>query len=531
MKKSIYFLAAVAVIAACSKTDAPEAVVDTPETFVGTPISSLTVSSAPVAKTSTDANLQVLWTAGDQIAVYGNKREAQEEATPFTITGSGGNNTATFTGDPVDCAEYGVAVYPYVTPKQNSDNEYRIMSKSGVAYTWVSRDQYYVPNSIPDSSLVMASRFDPTAGSITFTPLASVLEVKLYGTVSIKKIKVEEYATADAASMGGKNLSGKVKITFDENGVPTATATQSSYVDYHCDTPVALNNSAAEATSFFIVVAGNASFNHLKLIITDGENKDRTIKIGGSGATTTLLPGKVYSLPAKEVLPVPATILAKWVLDDSYNNSSKPYYLGAFDSGGFMVGANKAQVTSAGSGNALPTTGSGYIKFNNNDWETGTIKTFRTNYTNTPAQPSYHLCFIPVTNSDEIIIAATGCSLASGDQVQLQGCLWAYASGTNVSKYSTCATYELDYSLDGTNWTKIKDDDITLTANTNSNPIGNADAAYEAADIITMPAASTQILFRFKATSNNGTGSQAISTNGQTRLCHGTDGQLAILKL
>lgn len=517
MKKSFYFIAAIAVLAACNKTDAPETVVDAPETFVGTPISSLTVSSAPVTKTSTDGSLQVLWTAGDQIAVYGNIPGVAEVATPFTITGSGGANTATFTGTTLDCAEYGIAVYPYVSPDQAADDKYRQQATNGAVYTWLLREQHHVANSIPDQSLVMASRFDPTVGTMTFTALASVLEVKLYGTVSVKKIKVEEYATADAAAMAGKNLSGRVKITYDEaNGVLTSEATESSYVDYICDTPVALSNSATEATSFFIVVAGNATFNHLKLIITDGEDKDRTIKIGGSGATTTLLPGKVYSLPAKEVKPVEATILAKWVLDSSYSM------------GDFYV--SDASST-AGSGNALPTTGNGYIKFNNNDRETGTITTFRTAYTNTPSQPSYHLCFIPMTGTDEIIIAATNCSLASGDQVQLQGCLWAYAKSSNLTKVSTCGTYELDYSLNGTTWNKIKD--ITLTANTNANPIGNnTGAAYEAADIIMMPAASNQILFRFLATSNQGNVSGVgISTTGQTRLCHGTDGQLAILKL
>ena len=518
MKKSIYFLAAVALLAACSKTDAPEAVVDTPETFVGTPISSLTVSSAPVTKTSTDGSLQVLWTAGDQIAVFGNFPGVAEVATPFTITGSGGANTATFTGDPVDCAEYGVAVYPYVSPEQASDDKYRQMTTTGAFYTWLLREQHHVAGSIPDEALVMASRFDPAAGTMTFTALASVLEVKLYGTVSVKKIKVEEYATADATSMGGKNLSGRVKITYDEaNGVLTSEATESSYVDYICDTPVALGSSAADATSFYIVLAGNATFNHLKLIITDGENKDRTIKIGGSGTTTTLLPGKVYSLPAKEIKPVSAEILAKWVLDGDYQ-------MGTF--------YQEAASSTPGSGNAIPTSGNGYIKFNNNDYKStdSPVTTFRTNITNTPAQPSYHLCFIPMTATDEIIIAATNCSLAAGGQVKLQGCLWAYASKTNLTKYSTCGTYELDYSLDGTNWTKIRD--ITLSANTNSNPIGNSAAGSECNDIVTLTAASNQILFRFLATSNTGTVSgKAISGNGQTRLCGNAEGQLAILKL
>ena len=135
-----------------------------------------------------------------------------------------------------------------------------------------------------------------------------------------------------------------------------------------------------------------------------------------------------------------------------------------------------------------------------------------------------------MTGSDEIIIAATNCTLAAGDQVKLQGCLWAYASSINLTKVSTCGTYELDYSLDGTNWTKIRD--ITFTANTNSNPIGNAAAGSECNDIITLTAASNQIQFRFLATSNTGNVSGVdISANGQTRLCGNAEGQLAILQL
>ncbi len=520
MKKLVYILAAAAVVASCAKTEVNSG---TPEGTGINAVSSLTVTSSPVVKTSTDGTLQVLWSPGDQIAVFGNKREANELATPFTITGSAGTNTATFTGAAVDCADYGIAVYPYVRENQASDDKYRRLLTDGTARTWVLREQHHVPNSIPNESMVMASRFDPKEGTMTFTPLSSVLEVKLYGGVSVAKIRVEEFATADAATLGGKNLSGRVDIPLDadgnlvvdENGVPTATAEESSYVEYICDTPVALGATAADATSFFIVVAGNAEFHHLNLIITDSEGKERIVKVGGKGETTKLTPGKVYTLPAREVLPIEATILAKWILDSSY------------DMGDFYV---QAQSETAGSGKAVPTTGKGYIQFNNNDYLTGDLKSFRTNITNTPSAPSMHLCFIPVTESDEIIIAATDCSLSSGDQVEFMGCLWAYASSKNVSKYSTCATYELDYSLNGTNWTKIKD--ITLTANTSANPIGNTTAAADIDEIVTLTSSGSQILFRFLATSNTGTvSSVAISTNGQTRLCHGSKGQLAILQL
>ena len=512
MKKLIYILASVVCIAACSKNEVISA---TPgETALNT-ISSLTVSSAPVTRTSTDGTLQVLWSPGDKIAVYSNKREDTEIATPFTITGAGGSTTATFTGESVDCADYGVAVYPYT----ESDDRNRRMTLNGDAYTWVAKEQHYVPGSIPTDALVMASRFDPKVAEMTFTALASVLEVKLYGDISVTNIKVEEYS--DATTLGGKNLAGRTKITFDEAGVPSVATVESSLLNLVCDTPVALKSTAAEATSFFIVVGGNSSFHHLELTITDSEGKNRTLKVGGEG-TTTLVPGTVYTLPPKEVKKIEATILAGWILDSSFAASSL---------GGLYVGADP--VAQAASGNCTASKGSGYIQFKNNDYnadDAGVGASFRTNVSTTPSVPSTHICFIPVSKGDEIVIAATDCSLSAGDKIQLQGLFWAYASKSNLTKANTSSAYELDYSLNGTSWTKLKD--IAFTKNS-SNPISSpTGAAEDISEIVTLPAASSQILFRFLSTSNEGTGNGgAITATGQTRLSYGSGDQLAILKL
>ena len=94
MKRFFCLLAVLAAAGACNKADW------TGNTPVGTPVSSLTVSSGPVTRTATDGSLQIRWTAGDQIAVYGNQLEEDEVATPFTITGEGGSSTATFAGNP-----------------------------------------------------------------------------------------------------------------------------------------------------------------------------------------------------------------------------------------------------------------------------------------------------------------------------------------------------------------------------------------------------------------------------------------------
>lgn len=504
MKRFFCLLAVLAAAGACNKADW------TGNTPVGTPVSSLTVSSGPVTRTATDGSLQIRWTAGDQIAVYGNQLEEDEVATPFTITGEGGSSTATFAGNPVNCAEYGIAVYPY----EESLDKYRKLQKTGVANTWVPKVQTYVPNSIPDRAMVMASRFDAKEGAMTFTALASVLDIPLYGDISVTGIKVEEYS--DATTMGGKNLCGQTKITFDEAGVPSVTTSETSFVELVCETPVALNPTASGATSFKVVVSGTASFHHLRVTVSDNEGKWRTVKIGGTSELTTLTPGKVYSLPPMEVQRIPAEVIAGWKLASGWNNTEY--------NAGFTVGASDNLAMDAETGMAKPTTGSGYIMLKNNDqsW-------FRTTFSSGTPTGTNNLVFVPITQGDEIILAATDCPLQSGDQVQLQCCLWAYASKSNLAKANTSKAYELSYSLDGTAWNKLKD--YSFSNNTNTAPTGVDGASADVSETVTLPRSTNRILFRFLSTTNEGTAGSEVNATGQTRLSAGSSGQLAILKL
>lgn len=495
MRKFISICAALAALAACGKT---EIGLNPSKELTSTSISNLRVSSAPVTKTSIDGTLQVLWSAGDQIGVFSNKREADELATPFVISGAGGSSTATFTiADPglteLECAEYGLAVYPF---DEAEDEKYRKLQTDGTLNTILPKTQTYVADNIPSNALVMAARFDPKIGTMTFTPLASVLEVKLYGEVSVSKITFTEYS--NETTVGGKNLCGQTKITFDGSGVPSATTSETSSIVLNCTTPVALGADAANATSFYVVVSGNASFHHLAVIVEDETGATQTVNVGGASATT-LAPGKVYSVPTPmEIKKSSAVKLVEWDLGASYNG------------GDFLVGAKNSLVSVAETGSALPTFGTGYIKFTNGD-----ASNFRTAFS-TP-----YLCCIPATEGDAIVVAATGCSLASGDKVQLLAGLMSYAA-------STASQYELEYSLDGTNWTWVKQ--IVFTAS--GTKVSTAGAYFDIDETVTLAAAGNQILFRFRASNNKGTGGAGPNASGQTRIRPNTgQGALAIIKL
>ena len=476
MKKLIICLfAALALFCACEKTT-PQVKEDVHA------VTSLTAVTAPATRTSTNSGLQVLWSAGDQIAVYGNNGTDPETATPFTLSGEGGSATGTFTGNAVSCGSTAFAVYPYYENYQGL--------AAGHITTFIPKTQTYVEGSIPEKAFVMAASFNPENGVMTFTPISAVLEIKLYGTASVKKIQIDEYASE--SSVGGKHLSQAQYLYFD-GGTPKiydSVTSGSSTVILDCPSAVSLGADAANATSFFIVVGANGSFHHLKVTVTDSEGNTHVKNTKNvSGDPISLTSGTVYSLPPMAV-NLPET-LAAW------NMSTNTY-------SSFVVGTKSKLVNVAESGLANASSGSGYIKFKNND-----ASNFRTSI---PSAAPYAFCCIPVTQGDEIIIAATSCSLNAGDKVNFVGRLQYYEN-------STASDYEFGYSTDGTTWTKISDCSFTSKTSINID------------ETVTISAAASQLLFRFLATNNTGVNGSGPNASGQTRIGNHTDKSvLAIYK-
>lgn len=481
MKRIIYcFAAALVLLCACEEIT-PQGKED------ARAVTSLTAVTAPATRTSTDASLQVLWSAGDQIAVYGNNGTDPETATAFTLSGEGGGTTGTFSaaeGTPVQCGSTGFAVYPYYSAYQGL--------AAGHITTFIPKTQTYVAGSIPEKAFVMAASFDPASAQMSFAPMSAVLEIKLYGTASVTKIQVDEYQ--DATTLGGKHLS-QAQYLYFSSGTPAVyndVTGGSSTVTLNCPSPVSLGADAAQATSFFIVIGTNGSFHHLKVTVTDSDGKTHVKNTKNvSGDPISLTPGTVYSLPAIAVNLPETQTLAAW--DMSTNTYSS-----------FVIGTKNGLVNVAESGLANASSGSGYIKFKNND-----ASNFRTAL---PGSSPYAFCCIPVTQGDEIIIAATSCTLSAGDMVNLVGRLQYYSN-------STASNYEFDYSTDGTTWIKISDCNFTKTESINID------------ETITLTTSASEILFRFIATNNIGVGNAAPNASGQTRIGnHTSKATLAIYK-
>lgn len=486
MKKAWLILSAIAVLSACQKT-APDVV----DGSIG--LSSLTALTAPATRTSTNSSLQVLWSTGDQIAVYGNTADP-ENATPFTLSGEGGGTTGTFTGETVACGDLAYAVYPYY------DN-YQGLS-AGHITTFIPKTQTYVEGSIPEKSFVMAASFNPQDGKMTFAPISAVLEIRLFGSVAVEKILVEEYA--DATTVGGKHLTQAQYIYFD-NGVPKvydSNTSGSSSVTLTCPTPVTLGENAAQATSFFIVVGGNTRFHHLKVTVTDSEGNTHVKNTKNtSGEPVSLSPGTVYTLPAFEVSAAQTINLATWGIGSAFS------YTWATDKDNLKTAddlCSPSAVASSGS-NASQSS----ITFFN-----GSQSTWRT-----ASSGSRGFIGVFVNEGDFWLVQSKGVDLKAGDKIDLNAYLVMY-------RIAVPSLYEVQYylgnldtsslsAINGVTWTKVGSDLVITEASTSASGSG---AAINTENGIVVPAAMQNATINIRVIATNNVsidGSTAPNKNGQ----------------
>lgn len=492
MKKLLFCsFAALALFCACEGID-PQ--VNEEE---GVAITSLTATTAPATRTSTNSSLQVLWSEGDQIAVYGNATNP-ETATPFTLTSGAGGTTGNFTGSTVHCGSTAFAVYPYYESYQGLS--------AGHITTFIPKTQTYVEGSIPEKAFVMAASFNPADGNMAFVPISAVLEVKLYGTASVTKIQVDEYA--NESSVGGKHLSQAQYIYF-EGGTPKIyddVTSGSSTVILNCPSAVSLGADADHATSFFIVVGANGSFHHLKVTVTDSDGRTHVKNTKNvSGDPVSLTSGKVYSLPAFAVNVAETTNLATWGIGSGYSYTWATPSSGTTLQGAEVLSSNIA--TASGGTNKDNST----IRFIN-----GSGTTWRT-----ASSGSRGFIAVFVNEGDFWLIQSSGLNLLAGDKIDLSAYMVMYRVPVPYKYEVQYYIGNLDTSslaaMNSVTWTKVQD--VVLTAATTSS--SGAGVAIDTADSIVIPSnmSNTTVNIRVIATNNVSLDdSTAPSSQGQVDL-------------
>ncbi len=204
------------------------------------------------SKTSLAKGSSVVWSSGDQVAIFqgtsvADRYQVKNESVGtkngiFTIIAKGD-------GSPASTFQTNIALYPYeegleCTPVIE-DSEVDSYSITGVNIPSV---QTYAAGSFPEESFLMAAVTDGLSDHILrFRNLCGALKLQLKGTAKVKKIELK--------GNDGELLSGEATATVCPHGtVPSVTMSESASttVTLDCGDGVQLNETTA--TDFLIAI-------------------------------------------------------------------------------------------------------------------------------------------------------------------------------------------------------------------------------------------------------------------------------------
>lgn len=280
MKKVFYSFAALAalMLASC-QNDNLEPVQNKVIT-----ISASTEKSDATKTAIGDDGHQVIWSDGNEIAVFGSDNLSSHST--FALTDGVGETSAEFTGEDVS-GDNIIAVYPasYVS----SD---AVVSETSGVYSipvTIPETQAYAAGSFPDDSFLAVGT--GARDAVQFKNLMGVLKLQLYAT-SARTISEIQLAAGEA-------LAGDAVITYDGTGEPTLefTGNVKKVVSVKVNPTFKISTDSSNPSVIYLAVPAGALKGGLSVSLTAGNihsftrtTKDNTInrsKIKAMPVTTT----------------------------------------------------------------------------------------------------------------------------------------------------------------------------------------------------------------------------------------------------
>ena len=239
MKTIHYILTCTAAIlaVACSK----ESTREQPE--VGQATSRLTVfyadlGSSDATRTYIDENVKIHWNNGDLVSIFQTTSNDM-----FRFIGEDGARSGEFeevgnsssTGEEISNI---YSVYPY--------SQSTSLTSSEVLTVYLPEVQEYAEKSFGQGANTMVCRSQND--KLFFKNVGGYLVIKLYGDgVDVSSVSIK--------ANNGEAIAGDATISFDDDGIPSATIAQGSdEITVSCGTPVTLGTSSTDYTEFWFVV-------------------------------------------------------------------------------------------------------------------------------------------------------------------------------------------------------------------------------------------------------------------------------------
>ena len=277
MKKLLIILAAAMAVAACNKAEMPSQPAE-PATLHAT------IEDVDATKTSMDADKNILWSSGDQVAAFiqsSNRQKYQIESS------SAGQTTAVFkqvsgTLSSNGNLDHNVVYYPYSDVVE--------VEKSGSDYSLnvvLPTEQNYVKESFDNGAMAMVAVSENN--NISFRNVLGGMKLQLKGTQRITTIRI----------LGGNSekLSGPATVTaYADNSEPKITMSPDALtsVTYICGKyGTQLKESAA--TTFIISLPPVEFTKGFTVLVTDTNKKTYVIS---TSKVNTVYRSSLLAMPA-----------------------------------------------------------------------------------------------------------------------------------------------------------------------------------------------------------------------------------------
>lgn len=212
---------------------------------------------ASQTKVFADAQMRVLWNAGDMITIF-NKNAYNQ---PYRFKGNDGDNAGGFekvsTGDEFSTGTempLVYSIYPYMESTK--------ITNDGVMTAMLPAVQHYKEHSFGIGANTMVSVTDDSF--FLYKNVGGFLSFKLYGDdISVKSITIK--------GNNHEKLAGKTTITMNLGGTPTIVLQDGAdeSVTLTCDEPVALGTTAEQYTEFWMVLPPTEFTQGFTISVTD----------------------------------------------------------------------------------------------------------------------------------------------------------------------------------------------------------------------------------------------------------------------
>ena len=280
MKKSLIYIAALTLIAACNKVESPVPVQDTDFLIAQ-------IEQETATKTYMDDHNNIRWSEGDQVVAFmksslGLKYQVSEESVGKTserfVKQATGNSDDLYGGTDWN---HNVVYYPYsaTAEAEKSNNNYALNIV-------LPSEQTYATESFGNGSMAMVAVSEDN--NIVFKNVLGGMKLQLRGTQKVKSIKLQ--------GNNNEKLSGAATVTaYTDETKPAITMASgaSKTITLNCGSGIQLNESTA--TEFIIALPPVLFSKGFTVTVTDTDSKTYTVE---TDKANTVLRSSILNMPA-----------------------------------------------------------------------------------------------------------------------------------------------------------------------------------------------------------------------------------------